>query len=141
MTNEEIERAIGFLLESQAKHDAQIAELHNIIREQSASQSELNQAMTQAITDLAGAQRRTETKVDRLVETQQRTETNVERLIETQQRSETNVERLADKVERLADKVDRLADIAERGNGRQNETDARLDRLSEVVERLVTRGE
>jgi chromosome segregation ATPase len=106
MKNEEIERAIGFLLESQAKHDTQIAELHNIIREQSASRSELNQAMTQAITDLAEAQRRTETKV-----------------------------------ERLADKVDRLADIVERGNARQNETDARLDRLSEVVEKLVTRGE
>jgi predicted nuclease with TOPRIM domain len=113
MTAGEMERAIGFLLESQARHDAQIAELHEIIREQSASQSELNQAMVRAINDLAEAQRRTETKV----------------------------ERLADKVERLADKVDRLADIVERGNARQNETDARLDRLSEVVERLATRGE
>jgi hypothetical protein len=27
MSNEEVERAIGFLLESQAKHDAQIGEL------------------------------------------------------------------------------------------------------------------
>jgi vacuolar-type H+-ATPase subunit D/Vma8 len=85
MTAEEIERAISFLIESQAKHDAQIAELHDIIREQANSQSELNQAMTRAISDLAEAQRRTV--------------------------------------------------------GRVNETDARLDRLSEVVERLATRGE
>jgi predicted nucleic acid-binding Zn-ribbon protein len=85
MTGEEVERAIEFLLTSQAKHDAQIAELHNIIREQATSQSELNQAMTKAITDLAEAQQRTVAKV--------------------------------------------------------NETDARLDRLSEVVERLAARGE
>jgi peptidoglycan hydrolase CwlO-like protein len=120
MTAEEMERAIEFLLANQAKHDAQIAEIREqvaetnlVIRMQGESQTQFNEMVTQAITSLAEAQRRTETKV----------------------------ERLADKVERLADKVDRLADIVERGNARQNETDARLDRLSEVVERLATRGE
>src|SRR4051794_22279231 len=89
MSGEEIERAIEFLLKSQATLEGQVAglaeqvgetnrvigeinrvigEMNHIIREQAVSQSELNQAMTKAITDLAEVQRRTETKVDRLAD-------------------------------------------------------------------------
>jgi vacuolar-type H+-ATPase subunit D/Vma8 len=95
MTAEEMERAISFLLDSQAKHDAQIAELHDIIREQANSQSELNQMMTQAMTDLAEAQRRTETKVDRLADIATRSNAR-------QEETDARLDRLSEVVERLA---------------------------------------
>ncbi len=77
MTAEEMERAIGFLLESQARHDAQIgelresvtelrgavAEVNSVIREQSASQSQLNESMTAAITRLADSQAETQAQM------------------------------------------------------------------------------
>lgn len=73
MTGEEMERAIEFLLQSQATLEKrvvqtheQIGELNNIIRMQSESQRQLNQTIAQAVTSLAEAQSRTETKVDRL---------------------------------------------------------------------------
>ena len=109
MTDEEVERAIEFLLKSQANLETkveslaekveglveQVGEINSIIRMQADSQSQLNEMFTRAITELAEAQRRTETKVDR------------------------------------------LADIATRSNLRQDETDARLERLTVVVERLA----
>jgi hypothetical protein len=95
MTSEEMERAIEFLLQSQANFEAQIAETNRIVQMQAESQSQLNEMLTKAITDLAEAQRRTEGKVDRLI------------------------------------------DVAAHSNTRHDETDARLDRLSVVVERLV----
>jgi TolA-binding protein len=111
MTGEEIERAISFLLDSQAKHDAQIgelrdqvseltarvAEVNHVITMQSESTSQFNEMITGAITSLIEAQRRTETKVDRLV------------------------------------------DVAAQSEARHNETDERLDRLAAMVERLAAR--
>jgi flagellar hook-basal body complex protein FliE len=74
MTAEEMERAIGFLLESQAKHDAQIgelreqvAELHSVIKMQSESQSQFNETITQAISSLIESQRRADSRIDRLI--------------------------------------------------------------------------
>jgi len=73
MTGEEMERAIEFLLQSQATLEErvtqtheQIGELNNIIRMQSESQGQLNQTIAQALTSLAEAQSGTEAKVDRL---------------------------------------------------------------------------
>ena len=99
MTGEEIERAINFLLGSQAKHDAQIAELHDIIRMQSESQTQFNETITQAVTALIEAQRRSDARHDAAIAA----------LIETQRGSDA----------------------------RHDATDARIDRLVTVVERLA----
>jgi TolA-binding protein len=99
MTAEEMERAISFLLDSQARHDAQIGQLNEqmaelvarvaetsrIVQMQAESQSQLNELLTKTMTDLATAQQRAEA----------------------------------------------------RSLARHDETDARLARLSVVVERLV----
>jgi hypothetical protein len=73
MTGEEMERAIEFLLQSQATFDErvtqtqeQLAELTRVVRMQADSQSQLNQTLTTAISALAEAQAKTEAKVDRL---------------------------------------------------------------------------
>jgi hypothetical protein len=73
MTGEEMERAIEFLLQNQAtleqrveQTQTQLAELTAAVRMQADSQSQLNQTLTTAITTLAEAQSKTETKVDRL---------------------------------------------------------------------------
>jgi chromosome segregation ATPase len=94
MTGEEMERAIEFLLQHQATLEgriertqmqlsetqaqlsetqtqlsgtqAQIAELGRVVRMQAESQSQLNQTLTTAISALAEAQLKTETKIDRL---------------------------------------------------------------------------
>jgi predicted nuclease with TOPRIM domain len=86
MTSQEMERAIEFLLQAQAKHDAQVAELHDIIREQSVSQSELNQALTQAVAGLADAQSRTDARIDRLIGHAERTDARLDRLSEVVER-------------------------------------------------------
>jgi predicted HAD superfamily Cof-like phosphohydrolase len=86
MTGEEMERAIDFLLRSQANLEArieqvnenlgaQIAELTGVVRMQADSQSQFNQTVTTAISALAEAQQKTEAKVDRLAGV-------VERLVE-----------------------------------------------------------
>ena len=84
MTGEEMERAIEFLLQSQASVEARIeqvnrelggriaqtvesiAELNRVVQMQAESQGQLNEMLTRAVTGLAEAQTRTETKVDRL---------------------------------------------------------------------------
>src|ERR1044072_4843360 len=91
MTGEEMERAIDFLLRSQATLEGRIeqvnanlgaridelagrvgelvesvTELHGVVRMQADSQSQFNQTVTTAITALAEAQAKTEAKVDRL---------------------------------------------------------------------------
>jgi ABC-type transporter Mla subunit MlaD len=80
VTGEEMERAIEFLLNSQATLEARIeqtqtqlsqvvesvAGLNRIVQMQAESQGQLNQTLTAAITALAEAQAKTEAKVDRL---------------------------------------------------------------------------
>ena len=84
MTGEEMERAIDFLLRSQANLEARIeqvnanlgakieglaesvTQLNRVVQMQAESQGQLNQTLTTAITALAEAQQKTEAKVDRL---------------------------------------------------------------------------
>ena len=73
MSNEEVERAISFLLESQAKHDAQIGELRQMVAEtnramqmSAESQTQFTETVTTAITALADSQRRTDDRLTRL---------------------------------------------------------------------------
>lgn len=75
MTGEEMERAIGFLLQNQATFEERVTELSRIMQMQAESQGQLNQTLTTAITALAEAQSKTEAKVDRLT-------TVVEKLVE-----------------------------------------------------------
>lgn len=66
MTGEEMERAIEFLPQHQATLKERVTELSRIMQTQAESQGQLNQTLTTAITTLAEAQAKTETKVDRL---------------------------------------------------------------------------
>lgn len=91
MTGEEMERAIDFLLKSQATLEGRIeqvnanlgarieelagrvgelaesvTELNRVVQMQATSQAEVNQMLTRAVTALAEAQTKTEAKVDRL---------------------------------------------------------------------------
>lgn len=73
MTGEEMERAIEFLLRNQAtlggrieQTQAQLAELGRLVQMQAESQGQLNQTLTVAVSALAEAQSKTETKVDKL---------------------------------------------------------------------------
>lgn len=93
MTGEEMERAIDFLLKSQASLEARIEQVNTnlgaqiarlaekvialtgVVQMQAESQGQFNQTVTTAITALAEAQTKTETKVDRLAGV-------VERLVE-----------------------------------------------------------
>ena len=89
MTSEEMERAISFLLDSQAKHDAQIGELRDrvaelaeqvgeinrVIRLQSESQSQFNEMITNAVISLIDSQRQTDARINQLAGV-------VERLVE-----------------------------------------------------------
>jgi hypothetical protein len=86
MTGEEMERAIEFLLQNQAtleerleqvnrdlggrlaETQAQLGELTAVVRMQADSQGQFNQTLTTAVTALAEAQAKTESKVARLVE-------------------------------------------------------------------------
>lgn len=87
MSGEEMERAVEFLLASQAKHDAQIgelrdqvAELNRVITMQSESQTQFNQTITNAITALVESQRQTDARLNRLAGV-------VERLVEARDNS------------------------------------------------------
>ncbi|MEW6103845.1 MAG: hypothetical protein AB1630_08560 [bacterium] len=62
------------------------------------------------VSDLAEAQKRTETKVEELAEAQKRTETKVEELAEAQKRTETKVEELAEAQKRTETKVEKLVE-------------------------------
>jgi hypothetical protein len=89
MSNDEVERAIGFLLESQAKHDTQIGELreqiaetNRIVQLHAESQTEFIQIITRSIeaqgevnASLRAAVARTDERLDRL-------EAVVEKLVE-----------------------------------------------------------
>ena len=81
MTGEEMERAIEFLLQSQANHEArlgaltervgslteQIAETGRQLSTYAETQSEFMQTMTQSVAGLAEAQARTDAKLDKLI--------------------------------------------------------------------------
>jgi prefoldin subunit 5 len=67
MTGEEMERAIEFLLKSQATLDAQIERTNRQLETYAETQSEFIRATTASITGLAAAQTRTDAKLDRLI--------------------------------------------------------------------------
>jgi prefoldin subunit 5 len=67
MTGEEMERAIEFLLKSQANLEAQIAKTGRQLATYAETQSEFIRATTESITGLAKAQAQTDTKLNRLI--------------------------------------------------------------------------
>lgn len=67
MTGEEMERAIEFLLQSQANLEAQIAETGRQLATYAETQSEFIRSATESITGLAAAQARTDAKLDKLI--------------------------------------------------------------------------
>jgi len=63
MTGEEMERAIEFLLKSQATLDAQIERTNRQLETYAETQSEFIRATTESITRLAEAQERTDARL------------------------------------------------------------------------------
>ncbi len=67
MTGEEMERAIEFLLQSQANLEAQIAETGRQLASYAETQSTFIRAITESITGLAKAQERTDARLNNLI--------------------------------------------------------------------------
>ncbi|HKP73098.1 MAG TPA: hypothetical protein VJT82_09195 [Pyrinomonadaceae bacterium] len=123
MTGEEMERAIEFLLQGQAKHDAQLGELtdrvnqltqqvaetNRIVQLHAETQSEFIQIVTNSFERLASAQASADKKIAE-AQTQ---------IAETNARSDA-----------------RIAEM----NARAAETDARLDRIASLMERHIVEG-
>lgn len=103
MTNEEMERAIEFLLKSQADLNAQIgrtneqlaqtnrqlggfadtqAEIMRVMTRTLESQAQINDSLRASIRDLSAAQRRTEEAVARLAESQAQSDQRLDALID-----------------------------------------------------------
>jgi hypothetical protein len=128
MTGEESERAIEFLLKSQASLEGQIAETNRIVQMHAETQTEFIQIVTKALGDLADAQRRAEARASEAFSN----------LAEAQRRADA---RAAEAISHLADAQrrtdERIAKVEERSARRYDDIDARLDRLVGVVERLA----
>lgn len=135
MTSEDVERAIEFLLQNQAKHDAQlgelrgqvagltqqIAETNRIVQMHAETQGEFIQIVTKALSDLAEAQRRNDAQI-------------AESASRADGRTAVVEERIAEVEERNA----RRHDEAEQRHARRyDELDARLERLTVIVERIA----
>jgi flagellar capping protein FliD len=142
MTGEDIERAIEFLLKSQATLGGQVAglaeqvgEVNRIISEQAQSQSQLNGALTRAITDLAESQRQTDTRIaeveERSVRRYDDIDARLDRMIAAAAAADARIAETAARADA------RIAEAEERNSRRYDELDARLDRLVGVVERLA----
>ncbi len=137
MTGEELERAIEFLIQSQAKaearldrNDQQIAEMSKQIQMYAETQSQFIQIATRALEGLAARQERTEQII---VESNARTD---ERIAETNKL-------IAEANAQIAEANKRIVEISERvseASTRASETDARLDRLAALVERNIRGG-
>jgi chromosome segregation ATPase len=74
MTGEEMERAIEFLLQSQANYESRLADIterqdrtDSQIQALAETQSRFIEAMAQSVTGLAEAQSRTDAKLNRLI--------------------------------------------------------------------------
>ncbi len=110
----------------QAVTKTDFSELKDIVRDLAESQREL-----------AGAQQRTEQRVEELAQAQkelttaqQRTEQRVGELAQAQQRTEQRVEELAQAQQRTEQRVEELAEM-------QKETSTEVARLAHQVDRLV----
>lgn len=67
MTGEEMERAIEFLLQSQAKLEAQIAETNRQLQTYAETQSEFIQIVTRNVDALTAAQTQTDARLNKLI--------------------------------------------------------------------------
>jgi hypothetical protein len=126
MTGEEMQRAIEFLLEHHAtlearveQTNAQLGELARRLEAYAETQSEFIEIATHSIQALTDAQLRTEQVMTQLTGAQLRTEQMMAQLLGAQLRAEQVVTQIIT---------------------RQVETDARLDRLTQIVEQFVNGG-
>ncbi len=114
MTGEEMERAIEFLLQSQAKNDAQIGLVADQVGD-----------LTHRVDELT----RQVTETHRLMQLHAETQTEFIQVVTRSLDALTNV------IARVNAKVD-ATDA--RVSARADATDARLDRLAATVERIIT---
>ncbi|HEX8163717.1 MAG TPA: hypothetical protein VF538_17740 [Pyrinomonadaceae bacterium] len=143
MTAEEMERAIGFLLESQAKHDAQLSELRDqvsetnrIVQMHAETQSQFIEIVSHTLEALGASQRRTDERlgeangrIDALVEAATRTDERLDALVKAGTRTDERINAL----------VEAGARADERNARRSDEIDARLDRMVEAGARADER--
>jgi hypothetical protein len=124
MTNEEMERAMEFLVKNQASFDArleqtnqQIAETGMQLRAYAETQSQFIEIVTESMKGLAKAQARTERRL-----------------------AESSADLSAQIAESNARCDEKIAESNARLNEKIAETNARLDRLAATVERNITGG-
>ena len=72
MTGEEMERAIEFVLQSQARLEGQIAETNRVVQLHAETQIEFIGTVTRGLEGLTAAQAQTDARLDRLVATVER---------------------------------------------------------------------
>jgi len=101
-------------------------------------------ALVQRVDDLAQAQKRTEERLEQLTQAQKRTEERVEQLAQAQKRTEERVEQLTQAQKRTEERVEQLAqaqkhteEILTQLIEAQIKTEERLNRLEGIVEKLV----
>ncbi len=94
------------------------------------------------IKDLAGIQRQSEDRFDKLAETQKRSDQRIDRLIENQKCSDQRIDRLAESVDSLIiaqtksdQRIDKLTESVDRLSEAQERTDQRIDKLAESQEK------
>jgi DNA anti-recombination protein RmuC len=170
MTGEELERAIEFLLQGQARAeerqdrtDQQIAELGKQIKTYADTQSQFIEIVTRSLEGLAAAQERTHREIaetnartDRkITESNARTDRKIiesnartdQRIAETNERIEQWVAENKTRGAEIDARLDRLAAMNAETDARLDRqaeigarTDARLDRLAALVERNISGG-
>ena len=129
MTGEEMERAIEFLLKSQANFEGRLNETNQQIARTdrqleifaetqsefiqamlrfTESQDMLNENMRKRQVELVEAQQRTEQRISELVESQQRTDQRISELAESQQRTDQRMSELAESQQRTHQEISEL---------------------------------
>lgn len=126
----------------------ELLQLPEVVRESVALLQQHTQIVlqhSQALVELAEAQRRTEQRVEELAEAQRRTEQRVGELAEAQRRTEQRVEELAEAQRRTEQRVEELAEAQRRTEQRveelaeaQRRTEQRVEELAEAQNQLVS---
>jgi len=168
MTNEEMKRALEFLVKNQASFDdrleqtnQQIAETNRqlqvyaetqtefiqIVTRTLEAQAEINASFRVAIARIDERGNKTDERLDRLAEMNARTDERLDRLAEVNARTDERLERMAEVNARTDARLDRMAEMNAQTDARLDrmaemnaQTDARLDRLAATVERNITGG-
>jgi predicted nuclease with TOPRIM domain len=158
MTNEEMERAIEFLVKNQASFDARLDQTNGQIAEMSKqiqiyaetqsefiriitrtleAQAEINASLRAANTRTDERMNKTDERLDRMAAINSRTDERLDRMAATNAESYALLDKKIEEATARGAETDARLDRMAAMNAR---TDERLDRLAATVERNITGG-